>query len=243
MKHMRARRPSAAMVVALIALVVAASGTAIAAGGLVRGDKLIARNSLSGNRLRNHTVGPAQLNVTRLGTVPSARIAGHAMSAATATSAVNATDAVNATSAVNAMTATTATNALSLGGTAASAFQKGCSPGAVAAVARWFVSSLPTDGTTYVSPDRVGGEAGFACAGSGLTATSLGTGLIRVKVNGLTGNNVFALVNADPNGNSPPLAAYVAGPFAGGVYDVHVANGAGTATDPYYLTVAFVIVN
>jgi hypothetical protein len=46
-------RPSASMVVAVLALVIAASGTAMAAGHLVNGDKLIAQHSLSGNRLRN----------------------------------------------------------------------------------------------------------------------------------------------------------------------------------------------
>jgi hypothetical protein len=112
----------------------------------------------------------------------------------------------------------------------------------VAAVARWFVPDLPTDGT-FVPPNRVGGEAGFACSGTGLTATKESTGFIRIKINGLTGNTVLPLVNADPNGESAPLAAYVAGGFSGGIYDVHVANGAGTATDPYYVTVALVIVN
>ena len=46
------RRPSAALVVAIIALVVAASGTALATGRLVSGDSLIRKHSLSGNRLR-----------------------------------------------------------------------------------------------------------------------------------------------------------------------------------------------
>ena len=49
------RIPSASMVVASIALVVAVTGTAIAASQ-VSGDKLIKKNSLSGNRLRQHTV-------------------------------------------------------------------------------------------------------------------------------------------------------------------------------------------
>jgi hypothetical protein len=32
----------------------------------------------------------------------------------------------------------------------------------------------------------------------------------------------------------------VSGPFSGGVYDVHVATGSGTPTNPFYLTVEFV---
>lgn len=50
----RIRRPSAATTIALLALVVALSGTAIAA--LQSGDSLIARRTLSGNRLRLNTV-------------------------------------------------------------------------------------------------------------------------------------------------------------------------------------------
>jgi hypothetical protein len=59
------------MVVALTALVVASSGTAIAAS-LVNGDKLIKKHSLSGNRLKNHTLTGTQVNLSKLGTVPTA---------------------------------------------------------------------------------------------------------------------------------------------------------------------------
>ena len=58
-------RPSPAMVVALIALVVAMSGTAVAATNLVNGDKLIAKHTLSANRLRNHTVTATQIKTLR----------------------------------------------------------------------------------------------------------------------------------------------------------------------------------
>jgi hypothetical protein len=49
------------MLVALVALVFAMSGTAVAANALVNGDKLIAKHSLSGNRLRDHTVTGQQI--------------------------------------------------------------------------------------------------------------------------------------------------------------------------------------
>lgn len=71
MKWVSMRRPSPSMVVALIALVVALGGTAVAAG-LVNGDSLISQHSLSGNRLRNHTLTGKQINLRKLGTVPSA---------------------------------------------------------------------------------------------------------------------------------------------------------------------------
>lgn len=61
------------MVVAVIALVVAATGTAVAAGGRVDGDSLIKKGSLSGNRLRDRTLTGLQIKVSSLGTVRSAK--------------------------------------------------------------------------------------------------------------------------------------------------------------------------
>ncbi len=63
------------MAVASLALVVAMGGTAIAGSRLVNGDTLIKRNSLSGNRLRVHTVTGKQIDLSRLGKV---RTASHA---------------------------------------------------------------------------------------------------------------------------------------------------------------------
>ena len=113
MKKFLRRRPSASMLVAMTALVVASSGTAIAAS-LVNGDKLIKKHSLSGNRLRNHTITGTQVNVNKLGKVPSAKNADHATSATTATAAVTAGAAT---------VATNATNAAALGGAAPSAYE------------------------------------------------------------------------------------------------------------------------
>ncbi len=83
-QHLR-RRPSAGMVVAVIALVVACSGTAFAAGKLVSGDSLIKKNSLSGNRLRTASVTGKQIKLSSLGIVPTARnaqqLGGHPASA------------------------------------------------------------------------------------------------------------------------------------------------------------------
>jgi hypothetical protein len=65
------RRPSAALVISILALILAASGTALAATGLVAGNRLIKPNSLSGNRLVSHSVTGKQIDLARLGTVPS----------------------------------------------------------------------------------------------------------------------------------------------------------------------------
>jgi hypothetical protein len=111
MKRIGGRRPSASMVVAILALVVATSGGALAAGRLVNGDKLIAKHSLSGNRLRNHSISGAQINVKKLGAVPNANHANdadHATSADSATSANNATNAAHATDADHAISADSA---------------------------------------------------------------------------------------------------------------------------------------
>jgi hypothetical protein len=89
MKMILHRRPSASMVVAMTALVVASTGTAIAAG-LANGDKLITKHSLSGNRLRNNTITGTQVNLNKLGKVLSATNADHATIALLAASATNA---------------------------------------------------------------------------------------------------------------------------------------------------------
>jgi len=70
------------MIVALIALVFAMSGTAVAASKLVSGDKLIKKASLSGNRLKKDTVTSTQIKENTLGKVPSATKADTATSAA-----------------------------------------------------------------------------------------------------------------------------------------------------------------
>jgi hypothetical protein len=78
MREFGRRRPSAALVISIIALVVAASGTAVAASHLVNGDSLIRKHSLSGDRLRNDTITGKQLNMGTLGQVPSAKNAANA---------------------------------------------------------------------------------------------------------------------------------------------------------------------
>jgi len=122
------RRPTPSMVVAIIALVMSASGSAVAATALVSGDRLIEKGSLSANRLRPHSITAAQINLKRLGIVPAAatvRYASHAASADTATTAQNATTAGTAASAGTATTAGTAMvagTANSLAGVPASSF-------------------------------------------------------------------------------------------------------------------------
>ena len=69
---MRFHRPRHATVVAYLALFCAMSGTAVAAASLQSGDAMIAKRTLSGNRLRHNTVTGYEINESTLGTVPKA---------------------------------------------------------------------------------------------------------------------------------------------------------------------------
>jgi hypothetical protein len=93
------RRPSPALVISMLALVLAASGSAVAASRLVSGNSLIKVNSLSGNRLKSGSVTGKQIKASTLGTVPSAVTAQTATTAVTATTANTATTATTAGSA------------------------------------------------------------------------------------------------------------------------------------------------
>lgn len=103
MNQMFAKRPSGAMVVAIVALVIAATGTAVAATG-GNGDQLIKKGTLSGNRLRNDTVGGKQVKERTLGKVPRAKVADSAVTAGHATSANTAGHATSANTASDAST-------------------------------------------------------------------------------------------------------------------------------------------
>jgi hypothetical protein len=116
MRSLLQRRPTASMVVALVALVVACSGTAVAASRLVSGDQLIKKGTLSGNRLRKHTLTATQINLRKLGKVLRARAADTAGSAGYAAHAGSAGSAGSATNATN------AGNAADLGGQPASSY-------------------------------------------------------------------------------------------------------------------------
>jgi hypothetical protein len=128
MSRWRLRRPSPAMVVALLALLVALGGTAGAAArfGPFRGDRVIVVHSLSGNRLKNHTITGLQVNLGKLGKVPNA---------ANADTAGSAGHANVATTATNAQNAAHATNADQLGGQPPSAFHDRCPSGTTMAAA------------------------------------------------------------------------------------------------------------
>jgi hypothetical protein len=75
MKRLMRRRPSPAMVVSVIALIVALGGTAIAAQNINGG--AIKKQTIGGGKLKQKTLTGFQINTNKLGTVPSARRASH----------------------------------------------------------------------------------------------------------------------------------------------------------------------
>lgn len=73
MSKLRNRRPSPAMVVAMIALFVALAGTAYAAQTINGG--AIKKQTIGGGKLKQKTLTGYQINVNKLGTVPTAKSA------------------------------------------------------------------------------------------------------------------------------------------------------------------------
>jgi len=75
MKKLSRMRPSPAMVVAMIALVVALAGTAYAAQTINGG--AIKKQTIGGGKLKKDTLTGFQINNNKLGTVPFAQVATH----------------------------------------------------------------------------------------------------------------------------------------------------------------------
>jgi hypothetical protein len=75
MKQLMKRRPSPAMVVALIALTAALAGTAYAAQSINGG--AIKKQTIGGGKLKKDTLTGFQINNNKLGTVPFAKVATH----------------------------------------------------------------------------------------------------------------------------------------------------------------------
>lgn len=117
------RRPSAALVVAIVALFAALGGTGYAAATLSGRD--IQRRSIPANRVIPNALGGGQINESKLGVVPAAReslTAQSAVSATTAASATTAESAQTAQNAQNAVNAQSSQDSLKLQGRDATAF-------------------------------------------------------------------------------------------------------------------------
>jgi hypothetical protein len=75
MRVLRSRRPSPAMIVALVALIVALAGTAYAAQTINGG--AIKKQTIGGGKLKKKTLTGFQINTNKLGVVPAANRAAH----------------------------------------------------------------------------------------------------------------------------------------------------------------------
>ncbi|HET7574030.1 MAG TPA: hypothetical protein VFJ99_02835 [Solirubrobacterales bacterium] len=75
MRTLWRRRPSPAMVVAMIALLVALAGTAYAAQSINGG--AIKKQTIGGGKLKHKTLTGYQINLNKLGAVPFAKVATH----------------------------------------------------------------------------------------------------------------------------------------------------------------------
>lgn len=75
MNAKRSKRPSPAMVVAVIALIAALAGTAYAAQSINGG--AIKKQTIGGGKLKKKTLTGFQINTNKLGVVPSAKRAAH----------------------------------------------------------------------------------------------------------------------------------------------------------------------
>jgi hypothetical protein len=71
MRKLTRMRPSPALVVSIVALVVALAGTAYAAGRINGGS--IVKQSIGGGKLKHKTITGFQVNLQKLGTVPAAK--------------------------------------------------------------------------------------------------------------------------------------------------------------------------
>jgi hypothetical protein len=75
MSKLRSRRPSPAMVVAVIALIAALAGTAYAAQKI--NGNLIEKQTIGAGKLKKKTLTGFQINTDKLGTVPFAKVSTH----------------------------------------------------------------------------------------------------------------------------------------------------------------------
>lgn len=120
MRSISLPRPSAALALAFVALLVALGGTGYAAATI--SGSSIKVHSVAGNRMKSNTLTGFQVNESKLGPVPLAFEADHAKAADTAKSADTATTAKTADTATSATSADTAKDADQLGGRLPSAY-------------------------------------------------------------------------------------------------------------------------
>jgi hypothetical protein len=178
MRIPRFRRPSPALVIAVLALVVALGGTAYAVKQI--NGSTIKPRSIPGDRIRNNALTGTQINEARLGRVNEAR------------NATNSKFALRSSAADSAANALDAGNASALGGNPPSAFQ-----GRI----RWAVIS--TAGTVL---DQSGGIASPVPHSGGTYVIDFGADLSRKALLVTPNGTAPPAASAAPCGGSLPGA-------------------------------------
>ena len=187
MKRLLSRRPSPAMIVALLALFVALGGSSYAAVKIGAGDiqrgavgtRAIANNSIRSADIRNATVSGADVKDDSLTNADIDNANLNAKSAETAARATTATTATTAASASTANSATNADNAGKLDGLDSTDFTRPtCTSqtGALKDVVTIAASPAFSGAFTAVS--------GYSCSGQSIEARRLSMGRYEVRFNG-----------------------------------------------------------
>lgn len=158
MRSITSRRPSAALVVAIVALFAALGGTGYAAATLSGRD--IQKRSIPANRVVNNALSGKQIDESKLGPVPVSQQALTAQTAASATEATHATNADSAQSAVNAQNAQSAQDAQKLQGRTSDAFMASRTRVVVAQV------SVVTGGSNTITASCAPTEKGIGGGGA-----------------------------------------------------------------------------
>ena len=175
MPRFQLSRPSPALIVSTIALIVATGGTSYAAFSLPKNSvgtnqlkksavttSKISNGAVTGSKVAKATLAGTNIKLSTLGTVPSATNANHASAADSATNATNSTNAANATHAVKADTAMNADTATALGSIA---YRFDTSAGAV---------DVPPCADNPCTPDKVGTTFAIASCPQGMVAVGGG---------------------------------------------------------------------
>ena len=130
MKRLRAQLTYANVISTLCLFLLLGGGAAFAAAKLGKnsvGTKQIKNNAITGPKIKDGAVTGSKINLSSIGTVPTATNSAHATNADTALTATHATTADSAADAAHAGTADSAnvaSNATALGGTPSSGYAK-----------------------------------------------------------------------------------------------------------------------
>ena len=209
MRFLRLRRPSPALVIAVLALVVALGGSAYAVSQI--NGSTIKRRSIPGDRIRNNALTGTQINEARLGRVNEAR------------------NAINSKFALRSSAADSAANALNAGSARSADTLLGIAPSAFQGRIRWAL----IDAAGNVA-DQSGGIASPAAHSGNTYVIGFGADLSR-KALLVTPNGANAAVSAAPCGGSLPGA--VSCSPAGANDATHAQVTVGTSGGPFYIAV------